>query len=188
MMQDRTRSLVLAGMFAALTAVSGFLKIPLGFMSITLQTMLAALAGMALGPKWGAVSQGVYVALGLIGIPIFTQGGGPGYIFQPSFGFLLGFLLTAAVTGYLTDRVGAVTPWRAAWISTVGILAGYVIGTPYMGLILNAYMGKGLDVWTVVKTGCLIYLPGEAVKIVANAVVAPSLVRAVGRDLKGQRE
>lgn len=179
MMKDSTKSLVLAGMFAALTAVGGFLKIPLGFMSITLQTMLAALAGMALGPKWGAISQGVYLALGLIGIPIFTQGGGPGYVFQPSFGFLLGFLLTAAVTGWLTDRVGTLTPWRAAWISTVGILAGYVIGTPYMGLILNVYMGKGLDVWTIVKTGCLIYLPGEAIKVAATAVTAPSLHRAI---------
>lgn len=176
-MKSNVRNLVLAGVFAALTAVGGFLKIPFGPMSITLQTMLAALAGIVLGPKWGAASQGVYLALGLMGLPIFTQGGGLGYVFQPSFGFLLGFPLTAAVCGALIGpRPG---PWRCAWVAAVGILAGYVIGTPYMGLILNVYMGKGLDVWTVVKTGCLIYLPGEAVKVAATAVLAPPLKRAV---------
>ena len=88
--RSNLHALVLTGVFAALTAVCGFLKIPLGFMSITLQTMMAALAGILLGSKWGAVSQGVYLALGLMGLPIFTQGGGLGYVFQPSFGFLLG--------------------------------------------------------------------------------------------------
>ena len=174
------RPLVLAGVFAALTAVCGFLKIPLGFMSITLQTMMAALAGILLGAKWGAASQGVYLALGLLGLPIFTQGGGPGYIFQPSFGFLLGFPLTAAVSAWLVKD--HTSPLRIAWAATVGILAGYVIGTPYMGLILNVYMGKGLDVWTVVKTGCLIYLPGEAVKVLATAVIAPPLKRALQKS------
>lgn len=178
-MNTRTRNMVLAGVFAALTAVGGFLKIPFGPMSITLQTMLAALAGMVLGPRWGAASQVVYLALGLMGLPIFTMGGGLGYVLQPSFGFLLGFPLTAAVAGTLAGE--RPTSLRAAVAAGVGILAGYVIGTPYMGLVLNLYLNKGLDVWTVVKTGCLIYLPGEAVKVAATALVAPPLCRAVRR-------
>lgn len=178
-MNDRTRDLVLAGVFAALTAVGGFLKIPFGPMSITLQTMLAALAGMVLGPRWGAASQVVYLALGLMGLPIFTMGGGLGYVFQPSFGFLLGFPLTAAVAGALAGE--RPTPLRAAWAAAVGILTGYVIGVPYMGMILNVYLGKGLSVWAVVQSGLLIYLPGEAVKVAATALVAPPLCRAVRR-------
>ena len=177
MTRTNTRYLVLAGIFAALTAVGGFLKIPFGPMSITLQTMLAALAGIVLGPRWGAASQGVYLALGLMGLPIFTMGGGLGYVLQPSFGFLLGFPLTAAVSGHLVR--GSTSPLRLALAAAVGILAGYLIGTPYMGLVLNLYLGKGLSVWTVVKTGCLIYLPGEAVKVAATALVAPPLKRAV---------
>lgn len=173
------RAPVLAGVFAAVTAVCGFLKIPLGFTFITLQTMMAALAGMLLGAKWGAASQAVYLALGLVGLPIFTQGGGPGYIFQPSFGFLLGFPLTAAVSAWVLGESDS--PLRTALAAAAGILSGYVIGTPYMGLILNVYMGKGLDVWTVVKTGCLLYLPGEGVKVLATAVVAPPLRRALRR-------
>lgn len=181
-MKRNVRYLVLAGVFAALTAVGCFLKIPFGPMSITLQTMLAALAGMVLGPKWGAASQLVYLVLGLVGLPIFTMGGGLGYVFQPSFGFLLGFPLTAAVSGLLVGRRPTVL--RCAGAAAVGILAGYVIGTPYMGLILNLYLGKGLSVWDVVKTGCLIYLPGECVKVAAAAVIAPPLCKAV-RQIQG---
>ncbi len=173
----RSRSLVLAAGFAALTAVCGFIKIPLGVMSITLQTMMAALSGILLGPKWGAASQGVYLALGLLGLPIFTMGGGPGYVLQPSFGFLLGFPLTAAVSGLLAGD--SLSPLRLAGAAGAGILASYVVGTPYMGLILNLYLGKGLDVWTVVRTGCLVYLPGEAVKVLCAAVAAPPLKRAL---------
>ena len=176
-MNSPTRSLVLAAVFAALTAVGGFLKIPLGVMSITLQTMLAALSGIVLGPRWGAASQGVYLALGLLGLPIFTMGGGPGYVLQPSFGFLLGFPLTAAVSGLLAGD--SLSPVRLAVAAAGGILAGYAIGTPYMGLILNLHLGKGLSVWEIVKLGCLIYLPGELVKVAATAVVAPPLKRAL---------
>lgn len=181
-MKHNVQALVLAGVFAALTAVGGFLKIPLGVMSITLQTMLAALAGLVLGPKWGAASQGVYLALGLLGLPIFTMGGGPGYVLQPSFGFLLGFPLTAAVSGLLAGD--SLSPVRLAGAAAAGILAGYCVGVPYMGLILNLYLGKGLSVWEVVKLGCLIYLPGEAVKVAATAVVAPPLRRAA-RQARG---
>lgn len=181
-MSSQVRSLILAGVFAALTAVGGFLKIPLGFMSITLQTMFAALAGILLGPKWGAASQAVYVALGLLGLPIFTQGGGLGYVFQPSFGFLLGFPLTAAVSGLIAQKrpAGAQLSYpRAALAAAAGILAGYLIGVPYMGLILNLYLGKGLGVWAIVKSGLLIYLPGEAVKVAAATLISPPLCRAL---------
>lgn len=175
-MDSKVKNLVLAAVFAALTAVGGFLKIPFGPMSITLQTMLAALAGMVLGPRWGAASQAVYVALGLLGLPIFTMGGGLGYVLQPSFGFLLGFPLTAAVSGLLVGSRPTVL--RCAVAAAVGIFAGYLIGVPYMGLVLNLYLGKGLSVWQVVESGLLIYLPGECAKLAATAVLAPPLCRA----------
>ena len=89
-MHSKTRSLILAALFAALTAIGAFLKIPLGALSLTLQFLFTAMAGVLLGPRWGAASQAVYVALGLAGLPVFTMGGGLGYVFQPSFGFLLG--------------------------------------------------------------------------------------------------
>ena len=73
---DMTRNMVLAALFAALTAIGAFLQIPTGTVPITLQFLFTALAGLLLGWKWGAISQLLYVGIGLLGLPAFTQGGG----------------------------------------------------------------------------------------------------------------
>ena len=70
-----TRKLVRTALFAALTAVGAFLKIPLGPSAITLQFFFTAMAGCLLGSGCGALSQLIYVLLGLLGLPIFTAGG-----------------------------------------------------------------------------------------------------------------
>ena len=111
-MRNHTRMLILCALFAALTAVGAFLRLPAGAMSITLQFFFTAMAALLLGPRWGALSQIVYVALGLAGLPVFTQGGGPGYVFQPSFGFLLGLIPAAWVMGKLAGD--GTRPWRTA--------------------------------------------------------------------------
>lgn len=181
-MRDKTRDLVLAGLFAALMAVAGRINIPLplpGSMVLSPQTMMAVLSGMVLGAKWGAVSQGVYVLLGLAGLPIFTMGGGLGYFLQPSCGFALAFPLMAAVAGAVAgQRPGR---WRYALAATVGILSGYVVGVAYMAFILNGYLGKGLSPWTIAQIGFLAYLPGEAVKVAVAAITAPYIRKAVRR-------
>ena len=68
-----TRTLTRTALFAALTAAGAFIRIPLGYSSITLQFFFTAMAGCLLGPVWGPVSQAVYVALGLIGLPILPR-------------------------------------------------------------------------------------------------------------------
>ena len=108
-----TRKLVYTALFAALTAAGAFLRIPMGFSSVTLQYLFTAMAGLLLGRRWGAVSQAVYVLLGLVGLPIFTMGGGLGYVFQPTFGFLLGLIPAAWVVGRVCgdSLAPAVWPW-----------------------------------------------------------------------------
>ncbi|MFQ5769363.1 MAG: biotin transporter BioY, partial [bacterium] len=95
---------ILSSLFAALTAAGAFIKIPLPYVPITLQTFFVLLAGLVLGPKFGALSQIIYLAVGLLGVPIFAHGGGPGYILQPTFGYLLGYPIAAFVIGLLTKR------------------------------------------------------------------------------------
>ena len=175
-MGANTRKMAQAAVMAALTAVGAFIRFPLGALSFTLQDMFTVLAGVLLGWKWAAASQAVYVALGLMGLPVFTMGGGLSYVLQPSFGFLLGIIPAAAITGALGGEPRRVVPACAA-----GLAAMYLIGVPYMGAVLNLYMGKGLSVWTIVKTGLLIYLPGDALKVMAVAAVAPTLCRRLDR-------
>ena len=176
-MKNKTRMMILAALFAALTAVGAFIRFPLGTMSVTLQFMFTAMAGVLLGAKWGAVSQAVYVVLGLVGLPVFTMGGGIGYVMQPSFGFLLGLIPTAWVIGRLTEKENG--HWRIALACLAGLAVLYLIGLPYMYLIMKLYLHKSITVWTAVKAGMLVYLPGDAVKIALTVLPHKPLRRAI---------
>ena len=176
-MKNKTRMMILAALFAALTAVGAFIRFPLGTMSVTLQFMFTAMAGVLLGAKWGAVSQTVYVVLGLVGLPVFTMGGGIGYVMQPSFGFLLGLIPTAWVIGRLTEKENG--HWRIALACLAGLAVLYLIGLPYMYLIMKLYLHKSITVWTAVKAGMLVYLPGDAIKIALTVLLYKPLHRAI---------
>ena len=172
-MHHNTRMLSRAALLAALTAAGAFIKIPLGVSSITLQFFFTAMAGCLLGPLWGAASQGAYVLLGLVGLPIFTMGGGFGYIFQPTFGFLLGLIPSALVMGLITRKNRR--PLRIVLACGAGLAALYAVGLPYMALILNGYMGMGWSAGRILRDGMLLFLPGDALKIAVAAVLFPRL-------------
>lgn len=174
-MVSKTRALIFTALFAALTAVGAFLKIPLGHSSITLQFLFTAMAGILLGRRRGALSQLVYVAVGLAGVPVFTMGGGFGYVLQPTFGFLLGLIPCAWLIGLLSrKRSGA--PWLALSCAA-GLAVLYLIGLPYMALILNGYLGKGMTFSAILWAGMLPFLPGDGLKIAVAAAVCPALRR-----------
>ncbi len=171
------RKLVYTALFTVLTAVGAFLRIPLGVSSITLQFLFTAMAGVLLGAGGGALSQAVYVVLGLVGLPIFTAGGGFGYVLQPTFGFLLGLIPSAAVIGALTRR--NTSALRIALACAAGLAVLYAVGVPYMALILNGYMGKGMSVSALLWAGMLPFLPGDAIKIAVTAVLCPLLRKRI---------
>ena len=175
----KTRDMILTALFAALTAAGAFIRIPLGVATITLQLLFTTLAGVLLGARLGALSQTVYVLLGLVGLPVFASGGGFQYVLHPTFGFVLGLIPTAYLIGALTERDGS--PGRVALACAAGFAVLYLIGVPYMGVVCNAYLGKGLTFWQILKSGMLIYLPGDCLKIAVCALLAPQLVRALAR-------
>lgn len=178
----KARTLAYTALFAALTAVGAFIRIPLGVSSITLQFLFTAMAGILLGAKYGALSQLVYVVLGLIGIPIFTAGGGLGYLLQPTFGFLLGLIPAAWLIGKLSEKHTA--SWQLALICAAGLAALYVVGLPYMALILNVYMGKGMNTSAILWAGMLPFLPGDILKIIVVSALCPMLRRRLGKTHK----
>ncbi len=91
-------------LFAALTAVGAFIKVPFYPVPFTLQFLFCAYAGMLLGARKGLYSQLLYVGIGLIGVPVFANGGGLSYVFQPTFGFLIGFIIAAFVMGLFIGK------------------------------------------------------------------------------------
>lgn len=177
-----TRKLVRTALFAALTAVGAFLKIPLGPSAITLQFFFTAMAGCLLGSGCGALSQLIYVLLGLLGLPIFTAGGGFSYVLHPTFGFLLGLIPAAWVIGRLARSTCSF--WRIALAALSGLAVLYAVGLPYMAMILNGYMGKGMDLSAILWAGMLPFLPGVALKILVTALLTPPIRRALDNSAK----
>ena len=104
-------SIVLPAFFCALIIAGTFIRIPIPIIPFTLQLSFVTLAGLVLGKKLGSLSVLAYIILGLIGVPVFTQGGGLAYIFKPSFGYIIGFLFGAYVCGLLIEKNKNKTYW-----------------------------------------------------------------------------
>ena len=175
----KIRTMTRVALFAALTAVGAFIRIPLGYSSLTLQTFFTAMAGCVLGPWYGALSQLVYVALGLVGLPIFTQGGGIGYLMQPTCGFLIGLIPAAWVIGRIAGRKPEPKQIVPACLLGYGVL--YAIGVPYMALILNTFLGKGMGFSAIMWAGMIPFLPGDMIKILCITLLMPPILRQLDK-------
>ncbi|MEG0258978.1 MAG: biotin transporter BioY [Lysinibacillus sp.] len=135
-----TISLVMIAMFAALTAIGAFIKIPLPVVPFTLQIVFVFLAGCLLGSRNGFMSQLVYIGIGLAGLPVFTQGGGITYVLQPTFGYLIGFALAALVIGWMIERVESPTKKHFIAANIVGLFLIYAVAVPYLYVSLNFWL------------------------------------------------
>ena len=179
-MKISTKEMVLVSLFTALTAIGAFLSIPLGDVPITLQSMFTILSGLLLGPKLGSLSQLVYVLLGLSGVRIFAGlSGGPQTILKPSFGFLIGFIFAAFIVGKIAHGENS-TDFKRIFLATlVGTFIIYLFGLPHMYIILNTVMGKAISISTAIKTGCLIFLPGDILKAFLSSLIASKVLKRV---------
>ena len=102
------------GLIVALLSVSAFIRIPMYPMSITLQTFIIFLIPLVFGSKISFISVVIYSLLGFLGLPIFSNGGGISYIFMPTFGYLIGFLISVLVSGWICkdNKDKYRIPWR----------------------------------------------------------------------------
>lgn len=171
------RQMAFISIFTALTAVGAFISIPVGPVPITLQTLFVLLSGILLGPKLAVISQLLYILLGLIGIPIFAGFiGGLQSILRPSFGFLIGFIAAAYIVGKFLS-LGTRQSKRIAIAALIGTIVIYLIGLPYMYLILNHIMNMQLSFYEVFKMGALLFIPGDIFKLIVVVFIAPKLLR-----------
>jgi biotin transport system substrate-specific component len=159
--------MVYAAMFGALTAVGALIFIPLYPVPITLQTLFTALAGLLLGRYYGALSQVVYVLLGVIGLPVFDGGkSGLGILLGPTGGYLIGFIIGAWVTGAVA-RVQRNPGFLWLCLSVIlGYVAVYAAGVTQLAMVAH------LTVRKAVLVGALPFVPGDILKCAAAALLA----------------
>lgn len=170
------REMILISIFAALTAIGAFIKIPTPLVPFTLQFFFCAYSGIFLGARNGLYSQLLYVTIGLIGIPVFASGGGPAYILQPTFGYLLGFMFCSYIIGRFSQNLSKITFLKILSIVLVGLCFVYLIGVAYLYLIINFYLHKQMTVNTAITVGLVPYITSD---LILSILVALTAVRVV---------
>ncbi|MGJ3189894.1 biotin transporter BioY [Paenarthrobacter nitroguajacolicus] len=170
----------LIAVFAALVAASAIVPgIPVGALGvpITLVTLTVMLSGLVLGAGRGFAAVGLYVLLGLAGLPIFSGGrSGLGILASPSAGYIIAFPLAAAATGYLAGVVIRRTVRnRGLWLFAATMVSSIVIvhGLGVLGMMVN---GK-LD-FTKAFIADLAFYPGDIIKNVLAVVIALAIHKA----------
>ena len=176
MRNSKTKNMILCAMFVALIAVGAFIKIPVPVVPFTLQYLFTMLAGLLLGSKKGCLAVGIYIALGLVGLPVFAQGGGIGYIFQPSFGYIIGFAAGAFVTGRISERTARPGYKLLLAANFVGLGIVYLLGMTYYFLISNFYLNSPIGIWPLFLYCFLLAGPGDIVLCVAGAFLGKRLI------------
>ena len=179
-------NMCLVAIFTALIALAGtVLKIPLPppMPSITTQFFFCAMAGVLLGSKLGALSVLLYVLLGLVGLPIFTTGGGIGYIFMPTFGYLIGFIFCAFLAGVVREKAEAskkgLRLYHLFLGSFSGLLASYAFGVMHMYLIKNFHIHDAMDLFTAIQVGMLVFVVQDTLWCVVISVVGKRFLSAI---------
>ncbi len=160
------------GLFCLLTILGAMVRVPLPGTPVpmTLQTAAVLFAGVALGARLGACSQLLYLAIGLIGVPVFADSGaGPQYVFGATGGYLLGFLIVPIVVGRLTARSSGLKRMLAA--AAVGTVLIFALGVGWLAISTGS-------VWTALQQGLFPFWLGAVLKCglaaAAGSVLGPA--------------
>lgn len=163
------REIVLCGLFIALITTGTFIRIPVGTDVYTLQFLFTLLAGLVLGARLGSVAVAAYVLLGLLGVPVFASGGGPAYVLQPTFGYLLAFILQAWFSGFYARRGDAVSYGRLLLANLGGMVIVYLIGIAWFYLVSNYVIDAPIPLWTAILYCGILQAPPDFLLCLAAA-------------------
>lgn len=149
-----------------------------GAVPFSILPFMVMLSGAILGPRLGSLSVGVYVLIGLMGAPVFAKApfGGLAYIFQPTFGFLPGFVLAAYVIGKLMGDSPVSSLGKYLVVMVVGTAVIYLVGIPYLYGIVKLYYGKPFSLWKAVEIGLLPFIGLDILKALGAGVIAKAVV------------
>lgn len=172
------RAAVLVATGAAVTALSAQLsfKMPWTDVPYTGQTAAVLLVGTALGWRLGAASMLLYLLIGAAGGPVFSSGAhGIEQIFGYTGGYLIAFVLAAALVGRLAERGWDRSPISTAALMVLGNLLIYAIGVPVLAIVTR--MSASDATWY----GAVVFVPWDAFKVLVAAGLLPLAWRAIGR-------
>jgi biotin transport system substrate-specific component len=164
--------LVIAG--AAVVALLAQVEIPLWPVPITGQTLGVIVVGAALGAWRGAAALTTYMLVGLAGLPVFAGFTGTlAAVGKPSFGFVIGFIVSAFVAGWFAERAWDRRPALAFIGFAAASIVPFLFGIPYMAFILNVGMGLDYSFAGLLEVGLLPFILGGLIKAALAAAIIP---------------
>ncbi len=169
MAPEHIRSMVYTALMAAFIAIGAFVAIPIGPVPIVLQNLFVLLAGLLLGPRWGAASVALYLLAGACGLPVFAGAtGGLGRFLGPTGGYLISYLPAVMLVGGLSFAGRG--RW---WVDMIALVAAsllvYAIGVPWLQWVTGMPLGKAIAV------GMVPFIVGDVLKVAAALAIAKAL-------------
>ena len=173
----KTRKIVFVALFAALIAVFGIVAVPVPGtpVPIVLQNMLVILTSLVLGTKLGVLSVALFLFTGLIGLPVFSGGGGGlARFLGPTGGFLYGYLLASFISGLVAGKASKSNKLLRLFLASLaGFTVLYIPGIIHFSLVLNKTLSQTL------KLAVIPYLLPDAIK----AFVAPLIAYPLRKNI-----
>jgi biotin transport system substrate-specific component len=170
------RAVTLIALGTALLTLSAKINLPLPYVPMTLQTLVVLVIGAAYGGRLGAATIMVYLAEGVLGLPVFAgPAGGLAPLMGPTAGYLIGFVAAAFTTGWLSER-----GWdRSVALLFVAMAIGHVIilGCGFAWLAFGMKLGVG-KAWLV---GIAPFVAASVIKNALGAVLVPAIRRVLDR-------
>jgi biotin transport system substrate-specific component len=133
-----------------LITICAKINVPVWPVPVTLQGFAVATLAAAFGMRIGVATVALYLLEGAMGLPVFATGGGLAYLVGPTGGFLLGFLVMAAIIGYAADKGASGKPLALFGAMLVGDAALFVLG--FAWLLLLSGQAQWLDQTNVVAS------------------------------------
>lgn len=181
MNRSKTKHLIMCALFSALIAVGAFIKIPVPVVPFTLQLLFTMMAGLLLGGKLGAASVGVYIFMGLLGLPVFAEGGGLVYVLKPSFGYIIGFAVASYITGVIANQVPNPSYTRLLAANFIGLGIVYLFGMVYYYFMSNFYLGNSIGLWPLFLYCFILAVPGDIILCILGAILGKRLIPIVNK-------
>ena len=167
MRKARIKEIIMMGVCLAIMIVCSKIVIPIGTIPITLQTFAVFICSLILG--WKAVFVFlIYLALGLTGLPVYSSGGGLSYVYAPSFGFIIGFVLASPVIGIASKSEKRYLKYITA---LAGLLIIDIVGVAYMFFIFNTYMQTPKSMIAIIQIGVLPFIIKDIVVALVSCLI-----------------
>jgi len=168
-----TRSAVLIGLMAALMCICGPFSIPIGPVPIALTNLVIYVAALLLGAKRGTLSCLIYLLLGFVGLPVFAGfTGGIAKLVGPTGGYLIGYLLTAFISGFFADKFGNHKGFVFLGL-LLGTLTLYLFGSLWLSFQAQLSFFKALSI------GVFPFILGDLLKMILAIFLANAIKKRI---------